>query len=446
MTVTYYADVRHLEDASPALIERNAAEYKRLHDLLAEAMPSVTKASNDTHWVSDSREHYEARLKDVQQLATGLKDGFEKAWKALLHYADAVEDAKKHLRTGKDSQESLASVLDREDIKLTPAARNAEPMKRWEDLRDTTGALDWLSELTVDVGKIRDDANHYYAQASEAFHRAKTAEETVRTNAMAELDAARAQVPDFRSDFKDAAALLAKVGDLQAEQKQASHDPLTQLAGSGTKTDVFPRVGKDVTVSPALQRIRDLAGGLPPGKDTSYWLPGSSDEQRSEWIEANGQAIRAAAKENGLPPDVIAGIAWREVDGDPAVIDDVTDTVRQLGVGGDADRTSMGPLQIQIRRAAEVLGYDPANLTGAQRDEVESAVKDPTQNVFIASEYLSRLKAESEFADVPAEQMTPAQYQELAARYNGGPYWQSDDAQAYGRDFMTDLDSARSAL
>ncbi|MDG4858966.1 transglycosylase SLT domain-containing protein [Streptomyces sp. T-3] len=442
---TYYADVRHLEDASPALIERNAAEYKRLHDLLAEAMPSVTKASG-THWVSEARQNYDARLKDVSALATGLKDGFEKAWKALLHYADAVEDAKKHLRTGKDSQESLAMVLDREDIKLTPAARNAEPMKRWEDLRDSTGALDWLSELAVDVDKIRDDANHYYAQASEAFHRAKAAEETVRANAMSELDAARAQIPDFRSDFKDAAALLAKVADLQAEQKQASRDPLTQLAGSGTKTDVFPRVGPDVTVSPALQRIRDLAAGLPPGKDTSYWLPGSSDEQRREWIEANSPAIRAAAQENGLPPDVIAGIAWREVDGDPAVIDDVTDTVRQLGIGGDADRTSMGPMQIQIRRAAEVLGYDPAQLTSEQRDEVEGAVKDPAQNVFIASEYLSRLKAESEFADVPASEMTPAQYQELAARYNGGPYWESDEAQAYGREFMTDLHAARDAL
>lgn len=42
--------------------------------------------------------------------------------------------------------------------------------------------------------------------------------------------------------------------------------------------------------------------------------------------------------------------------------------------------------------------------------------------------------------------MTREQRQELAARYNGGPYWQNDDAQAYGRGFDMNLDDARSAL
>jgi soluble lytic murein transglycosylase-like protein len=106
----------------------------------------------------------------------------------------------------------------------------------------------------------------------------------------------------------------------------------------------------------------------------------------------------------------------------------------------------MGPIAIQVRRGAEVLGYDPENLTDQQRNMVEDALQDPAQNIFIASEYLAQLKAESEFADVPAEEMTPAQYQELAARYNGGPYWQTDDAQGYGRGFMNNLNDARNAL
>jgi hypothetical protein len=70
----------------------------------------------------------------------------------------------------------------------------------------------------------------------------------------------------------------------------------------------------------------------------------------------------------------------------------------------------------------------------------------PRYEHLIASEYLAQLKAESEFADVPADEMTPAQYQELAARYNGGPYWESDQAQAYGRGFMSNVDDARQAL
>ncbi|NUK05786.1 hypothetical protein HRW20_33065 [Streptomyces lunaelactis] len=50
------------------------------------------------------------------------------------------------------------------------------------------------------------------------------------------------------------------------------------------------------------------------------------------------------------------------------------------------------------------------------------------------------------FADVPPEQMTRAQMQELAARYNGGPYYESEDAQGYGRGFDRKVDQAKEAL
>lgn len=93
-----------------------------------------------------------------------------------------------------------------------------------------------------------------------------------------------------------------------------------------------------------------------------------------------------------------------------------------------------------------MLGYDPDNLTDLQRSVVEESLQDPGHNIFIASGYLAQLKAESEFADVPPQEMTSAQYQELAARYNGGPYWESGKAQTYGHNFDRDLDNAREAL
>ncbi|GAA0652009.1 hypothetical protein GCM10009535_32870 [Streptomyces thermocarboxydovorans] len=93
-----------------------------------------------------------------------------------------------------------------------------------------------------------------------------------------------------------------------------------------------------------------------------------------------------------------------------------------------------------------MLGYDPAHLTEGQRDTIEASLQDPGQNIFIAAEYLAMLKEESSFADIPADSMTREQRQELAARYNGGPYWQNDKAQTYGRNFDRDLDEARSAL
>ncbi|MFP1625072.1 hypothetical protein ACLB9X_07660 [Streptomyces sp. 5K101] len=144
---------------------------------------------------------------------------------------------------------------------------------------------------------------------------------------------------------------------------------------------------------------------------------------------------------------MVAGIAWQEVEGDPGVLDDLAYEGRKIIPGSeDPDRTSMGPMAIQVRRAAEVLGYDPQNLTDIQRSTVVDAIKDPGTNIFIASEYLAQLKAESSFADVPPDQMTRAQMQELAARYNGGPYYETDAAQGYGRGFDNKLDQAKEAL
>ncbi|MFF2639216.1 hypothetical protein ACFVUB_05140 [Streptomyces niveus] len=45
-----------------------------------------------------------------------------------------------------------------------------------------------------------------------------------------------------------------------------------------------------------------------------------------------------------------------------------------------------------------------------------------------------------------AGEMTPAQHQELAARYNSGPYWAEEDARGHGRGFTNHLDNARDAL
>ncbi|WP_228918025.1 hypothetical protein [Streptomyces sp. DH20] len=43
--------------------------------------------------------------------------------------------------------------------------------------------------------------------------------------------------------------------------------------------------------------------------------------------------------------------------------------------GGDPDETSFWPIAIQVRRGAEVLGYDPENLTGQQRTTVEESLR-----------------------------------------------------------------------
>ncbi|WP_128431587.1 hypothetical protein [Streptomyces cyaneus] len=445
--MAYRADVEFLDASNPQLIERTAAEYGRLHTLLASCDDDFRKAGK-VEWESEHRERYSKRLKEALDLAEHLSAAFSRVRKALDAYATAVEQAKGHFKSGRTTEDRLVEVMSREAHAITPTARAAEPLHQWEDLRGTTGFLDWAAELTVDVDAIREEAEHYYNATRNHYGDAQRVESAAREDCVHEIGAALRSLPDFRGGDADYPALLAGAVDaLRQEVSDASRNPNAQLPGTGMKIDSIPTASSDTPVSPSLQRIRDRLAHLPGAQDHYLYLPSDDDAGRRKYISGNKALINDAAHNSGLPPEMLAGIAWREVEGDPSWIDEAAYGVRRHLPGmGEADQTSMGPIAIQVRRSAEVLGYDPENLTDAQREEVVSASKDPGQNIYIAAEYLAQLKAESEFADVPPEQLTRAQMQELAARYNGGPYYRSDDAQAYGRQFDRDVDDAKQAL
>ncbi|MGW1953964.1 hypothetical protein ACWCPI_14585 [Streptomyces sp. NPDC001920] len=445
--VAHRADVDFLDASNPQLIERTAAEYGRLHALLASCDDDFRKAGK-VEWESEHRERYTRRLREALDLAEHLAAAFRRVREALDGYAAAVERAKGHFESGRTTEDRLLEVMSREAVALTPTARAAEPLRRWEDLRATTGFLDRVAELTADVDAIREEAEHYYHATRNHYGDAERVESAAREHCVQEIRAALRSLPDFRGGDSAHPALLAGAVDaLRREVREASRDPNTQLPGTGAKTDSVSGVPGDTAVSPSLQRIRDRLALLPPAQDHYLYLPSDDDAGRRTYISGNKALINDAAHRSGLPPELLAGVAWMEVEGDPSWIDEAAYGVRRHVPGtGEADRTSMGPIAIQVRRSAEVLGYDPLNLTDAQRAEVVAATKDPGQNIYIASEYLAQLKAESEFADVPPERMTREQMQELAARYNGGPYYRSDDAQSYGRGFDQDVDEAKRAL
>lgn len=51
--ISHRKDVEFLENCSPPLVERNADEYKRLHDMLAAVDPSAERAEKHTRWKSE---------------------------------------------------------------------------------------------------------------------------------------------------------------------------------------------------------------------------------------------------------------------------------------------------------------------------------------------------------------------------------------------------------
>lgn len=187
--MAYYADIEFLKEAMPGLVERNSDEFMRMHELLESVKPSVRKTKDETKWEGAGRERYDARLGDVSGLVDALSGAFAKAAGALRDYAPALAEAQQAMREGKVTEQKLADEISKVAVAITRTAQQAEPMQQWEDIRATTGILDWIVELGMNVDSIRADAERFYEQTKHSFEVAKKTEENARRACLAELHA-----------------------------------------------------------------------------------------------------------------------------------------------------------------------------------------------------------------------------------------------------------------
>lgn len=102
--MAYYADVEFLSEVVPPMVERNADEFKRIHDLLESIKPSVRRAKEDTEWDGAGRDQYDARLGDVSGLVEALSAGFATAHQALAGYAPELAKAKRLVEEGQATE------------------------------------------------------------------------------------------------------------------------------------------------------------------------------------------------------------------------------------------------------------------------------------------------------------------------------------------------------
>jgi hypothetical protein len=76
-------------------------------------------------------------------------------------------------------------------------------------------------------------------------------------------------------------------------------------------------------------------------------------------------------------------------------------------------------MSIQVRTAAEALGYDPNNLSSDDRAKIIQSLKDPVQNIYIAAKHLGDLK-NVDSKGKSASQMSAQDIKVAATRYNRG--------------------------
>lgn len=121
---------------------------------------------------------------------------------------------------------------------------------------------------------------------------------------------------------------------------------------------------------------------------------------KDAWVRHNKTQIKALTKQYKMPPELLAGVCWIEVGGDPNFIDRVAFEVRSFDWSGPdwvdrnmtitstPSKTSFGSVSIQIRTAAETLGLNPNTMTSEQHRNLAQCLQKDVFNLQVVARHL----------------------------------------------------------
>ena len=192
----------------------------------------------------------------------------------------------------------------------------------------------------------------------------------------------------------------------------------------------MPEFACSVTHSPARWSTSDvLMWKLVPDR----WGGGKAYIQRFKdgWVAHHRSAIRVAARDQGFPAELLAGVCWIEVAGDPSGIDRLAFEVRafdwsgpewmdrHLTVTNTPAKTSFGAVSMQLRTAAHTLGLDPAKLTTEQLRGLSTCLENDAFNISLVARHLRQIIDHDKLQTArPALSMDAVRV--AGARYNRG--------------------------
>lgn len=152
---------------------------------------------------------------------------------------------------------------------------------------------------------------------------------------------------------------------------------------------------------------------------------------KDAWVAHNKSIIKSQAKTHNFPAELLAGVCWIEVGGDPSFIDRVAFEVRSFDWSGpdwvdqnltitrSPMRTSFGPVSMQLRTAAETLGLNVNNLNYLQQTALAEALGNDSYNIRVVALHLRQIINLDKMQTTPPE-LSDEAIRVAGARYNRG--------------------------
>ncbi len=152
---------------------------------------------------------------------------------------------------------------------------------------------------------------------------------------------------------------------------------------------------------------------------------------KDSWVKHNKTYIKTSATMHKLPPELLAGVCWIEVAGDPESIDRIAFEVRAFDWSGPKfvddnltitkkpEKTSFGPVSMQLRTAADTLGIDSTNMSGSDQRKLLRCLETDVFNIDLAAQHLKILAQHDNFHRL-LPKLSKKQIRIIGARYNRG--------------------------
>lgn len=152
---------------------------------------------------------------------------------------------------------------------------------------------------------------------------------------------------------------------------------------------------------------------------------------KDAYVKYHKALIIKYAKEAGIPPLLLAGVAWQEAGGKPDRLKPFVLTFRQAvdyfkDTNGYSNSVSVGIIAIQIRAAAETLRLDPKKLTREMQVQLSQCLQRDDFNIKIVALHLRDLILfDYPYADT--ESLNQEQIILAGSRYNRGIQRKKED-------------------
>lgn len=149
---------------------------------------------------------------------------------------------------------------------------------------------------------------------------------------------------------------------------------------------------------------------------------------KDAWVKKHRSLIRSVVLQYKLPPELLAGVCWIEVGGDPNIIDRFAFEVRAFYRSGaayidrnfvitsPASKTSFGFVSMQLRTAAATMGLDTEEMSTSELRELSLCLEKDTYNINLAAMHLRQL---ADYDNLPV-QLSMDDVRIIGARYNRG--------------------------